>query len=82
LLFFKRDKSLKDKFPSRWLPKIFTIVPEPFSEENKMLNSTLKMVRYKITEAYKDLIDTMYQDGAGNLSNHNIKVLENKFFKN
>ena len=81
LLFFKRDRSLKDKFPGRWLPKIFTIAPEPFTEQNKMLNSTLKMVRYKIIEAYHGLIDKMYEDGANNYSEHNIKLLEDKFFK-
>ncbi len=79
LLFFKQDKSLKDKFPQRWLPKVFRIAPEPFTEQNKMLNSTLKIVRFRIIETYKDLIDSMYKE-ANNFSDHNIKVLEDKFF--
>jgi len=29
-----------------------------------MVNSTLKMVRYKITESYQDEIDQMYKPGG------------------
>ena len=81
LLAFTKDKELKDKFPKRWLPSQFRIAPEPFTEQNKMLNSTMKMVRFRITEAYKGLIDQMYEPGAKNACDHNIEVLNNLFFK-
>ena len=38
----------------------FQIVEEEFSEENQMINSTLKMVRHKITETYRDKLELMY----------------------
>ncbi len=47
-------------FPHRWLPAAIGILPEPFTEGNHMLNSTMKMVRGKITENYKPLIDFLY----------------------
>ena len=77
---FKKDKTLRNKFPNRWLPKVFAIAPEPFTEQNKMLNSTLKIVRYRIIENYKDLIDSMYNENSSNISKHNIEVLR-KFFE-
>ena len=39
-------------FPDRWLPTTFAILPEPFTEQNQMINSTMKMVRGKIEKAY------------------------------
>ncbi len=77
---FKKDKALRKKFPDRWLPKLFAIAPEPFTEQNKMLNSTMKIVRYRIIEHYKPLIDSLYNDTQTNISKHNIEVLK-KFFK-
>ncbi len=77
---FKKDKALRKKFPDRWLPKLFAIAPEPFTEQNKMLNSTMKIVRYRIIEHYKSLLDSLYNDTQTNISKHNIEVLK-KFFK-
>lgn len=57
---FMSDPTYKAIFQRKWIPKHFFIAPEPFNEENKMVNSTLKMVRYKITEAYNAQIDGMY----------------------
>jgi long-chain acyl-CoA synthetase len=47
-------------FPHRWLPAAIGIMPAPFTEENHMMNSTMKMVRGKITDNYKQLIDFLY----------------------
>lgn len=47
-------------FPERWLPTTFILAKEPFSEQNKMINSTLKMVRSKVEEKYKDQIVAAY----------------------
>jgi len=57
---WKNDGSGSGKFPSLWTPSTFQLIAEPFSEANKMINSTMKMVRYKITETYQDRIDYMY----------------------
>jgi len=59
---YKKDPSFQGKFPVQWLPNTFQILTEPFTEQNKMINSTMKMVRFKITEVYQDRIDYMYSD--------------------
>lgn len=47
-------------FPQRWLPVALGILNESFNDENGMMNSMMKMVRGKITERYKDLIEWLY----------------------
>lgn len=47
-------------FPQRWLPVALGILNESFNEENGLLNSMTKMVRGKILEKYKDLIEWLY----------------------
>jgi long-chain acyl-CoA synthetase len=47
-------------FPHRWLPAAIGILPAAFTEENHMMNSTMKMVRGKITGNYKELIDFLF----------------------
>ncbi len=57
---YKRGGDLYGTFPERWLPSTFIIADEPFSEKNKMLNSTMKMVRSKVESAYKERIEYAY----------------------
>jgi long-chain acyl-CoA synthetase len=81
LLLFEKQKEYKGKFPKKWIPSNFQIVEEEFSEANQMINSTLKMVRYKITASYQDRLDSMYLSDAQKLTlEENIKVLS-KLFK-
>jgi long-chain acyl-CoA synthetase len=47
-------------FPERWLPSTFAVLEEPFSEQNRMLNSSLKMVRGRIEERYRDRIAALH----------------------
>jgi long-chain acyl-CoA synthetase len=47
-------------FPGRWLPSAVAVLGEGFTEQNHMLNSTLKMVRGKIVEFYRPRIDYLY----------------------
>lgn len=60
MLSFSKQKEFEGKFPGKWIPSNFQVLEEPFTEENKMINSTLKMVRHKITETYQDRLDLMY----------------------
>lgn len=72
---FKDDNEYAGKFPTKWIPSAFRIVEEQFSEKNKMINSTMKMVRYKIVEAYSDLIAEIYStEGNKILNTHNGNV--------
>ncbi|MCA0933805.1 AMP-binding protein [Lutimonas saemankumensis] len=60
MLSFAKQKEFEGKFPGKWIPSNFQVLQEPFTEENKMINSTLKMVRHKITETYRGRLDLMY----------------------
>lgn len=74
---YKSQKVYEGQFPSKWTPSAFYIAPEPFSEDNKMVNSTLKMVRYKITQSYKNDIDVIYQsDGKNKINELNIQSIK------
>jgi len=57
---YKHGGKHQGQFPERWLPSTFVIIAEPFTEENKMINSTLKIVRNKIIETYSDRIKALY----------------------
>lgn len=57
---FKKGGKLENMFPQRWLPAAVIILPEPFTEANKMLNSTMKIVRRKVEEYFSDEIDYLY----------------------
>ena len=53
---YKSGGEFAGMFPERWLPSTFIIAKEPFTEQNKMINSTMKMVRSKVEQAYKERI--------------------------
>ena len=47
-------------FPGRWLPSAVAVLGEGFTEQNHMLNSTMKMVRGRIVAFYRPRIDHLY----------------------
>ncbi|HBH05270.1 MAG TPA: AMP-dependent synthetase [Flavobacteriales bacterium] len=61
---YQKDAAYSGQFQTKWLPKYFFIAPEPFTEENQQVNSTMKMVRYKITEHYTEEIELLYGGSA------------------
>lgn len=65
-------------FPSRWLPSTLVVLPEGFSEKNKLINSTMKIVRSKVESHFSHEIDYLYIPQAKNfISDHNIENLKN-----
>jgi long-chain acyl-CoA synthetase len=48
-------------FPERWLPARIGVLEEPFTEQNGLMNSTLKMVRGKIEERYRDRLAELHR---------------------
>ena len=56
-------------FPQRWLPVAIGILEEGFTEENELVNSTMKMVRGKIMDRYQKLIDYLYTPEAKIVTN-------------
>jgi long-chain acyl-CoA synthetase len=57
---FRKGGSREGLFEGEWLPAAFAILGEGFTEANHLLNSSLKMVRRKITEFYQDRLDYLY----------------------
>jgi long-chain acyl-CoA synthetase len=61
-------------FPERWLPATFAILPEAFTEQNRMVNSTMKIVRGKVEEIYASRIESLYTtDGKSVINEDNLK---------
>jgi long-chain acyl-CoA synthetase len=66
---YKAGGKLENSFPERWLPATIAVLPEAFTEQNHLLNSTMKMVRGKITEYFKDELEFLYTAEAKNIQN-------------
>jgi long-chain acyl-CoA synthetase len=66
---YKKGGEFEGMFPEKWLPTSIGILGEGFNEENKFLNSTLKMVRNKITEFYSNRIEYLYTSEGKNINN-------------
>lgn len=64
--------------PPQWIPSCFEIIEKEFSEEDKLVNSTMKIVRYKVFEHYADRIDAMYED-KDNLNPRNRAAVRSLF---
>lgn len=56
-------------FPERWLPTAVCVLPEPFTEQNHMVNSTMKIVRGKVEQAYEDRMKFAYTAEGKNILN-------------
>ena len=62
-------------FPDRWLPASFALLDEAFTEQNGLVNSTLKVVRGKVEKKYMDRIEYMLTpEGKNILNENNIEV--------
>lgn len=71
---------LAKAIPSVWLPARFAIIPKAFSEADGLVNSTMKLVRYKTVEYYKERIDQMYESDEKN-AEMNVEAIRELFFK-
>ncbi|NLJ10644.1 MAG: AMP-binding protein [Treponema sp.] len=72
---FRSDPSYRNMVPLNWTPATFQIVPEAFSEKDGLINSTMKLVRYKVVEKYQDLIEYIYTEGSSYKNNRNLEAL-------
>jgi len=71
----------KTSIPGQWVPGSFAIIEKAFSEEDQLINSTMKLVRYKVRDFYSDRIEGMYDESGNGVNKKlNIEVLE-KLFK-
>jgi len=73
---YKKGGEFEGQFPERWLPASIGILGEGFTEENKFLNTTLKMVRGKITEFYTNRMEYLYSvEGKNIINSQNLRIL-------
>ena len=56
-------------FPERWLPAAVVVCDEPFTIANRMMNSTMKIVRGKVEDHYADRIAYAYTPEGKQLLN-------------
>ena len=66
---YKKGGSREGMFPERWLPAAVAVLPEPFTEQNHLVNSTMKIVRGKVEKYYADRIEYAYTTEGKNLYN-------------
>lgn len=66
---YRKGGSHEGQFPDRWLPAAVCVLPEPFSEQNHQVNSTMKVVRGAVERAYPDRIDFAYTAEGKNIVN-------------
>ncbi len=65
-----------EEFPDRWLPAALAIVDEAFTEQNGLVNSTMKVVRNKVEAHFKERIDYAYTaEGKQLLNEKNLESL-------
>ena len=77
---FKNEETYRGRFPEQWTPATFQIVEEHFSEENKLINSSMKMVRFRVIETYQHLLDRMYApDGPNHKNDANREAVRTLF---
>lgn len=63
-------------FPERWLPTTFILADEPFSEQNRMINSSLKLVRKAVEKCYGDRMNAAYVN-KNYVNEANLKAIDN-----
>lgn len=73
---YKKGGDFEGMFPERWLPSTFAVLNEPFTEQNLMINSTMKMVRGRIEKAYAARIACLYTpEGKQPMNQENLDAL-------
>ncbi|MDR2497017.1 MAG: AMP-binding protein [Tannerellaceae bacterium] len=74
---FRAKGDLSGLFPDRWLPSTFAVMPEAWTEQNGMVNSTMKVVRGKVEQAAADRLRLLFTpEGKDPLNEMNLQALE------
>jgi long-chain acyl-CoA synthetase len=73
---YRKGGKYAGMFPERWLPGAVAVIGEPFTEQNGLVNSTMKIMRGKVESRYASRIEGLYQSGAKSIENEeNIQAL-------
>ncbi len=65
---FREGGAHAGEFPARWLPAAVAVLGEGFTEQNHLLNSTMKMVRGRITDFYRDRLGRLFTPEAKDIT--------------
>ena len=57
---YRTGGAFADEFPDRWVPAVVAIADEPFTEQNGLVNSTMKVVRNKVEKHFAQAIAHAY----------------------
>ena len=66
---YRKGGRLFGAFPERWLPAAVCVLPDPWTEQNHFLNSSMKVVRGRVEEAYKANMEFAYTPEGKNIVN-------------
>lgn len=73
---YKKGGVHEGMFPERWLPASLQVLPEAFTEQNGLVNSTMKIVRGKVEKYFEDRIEYAYTpEGKQLLNEKNLNSL-------
>lgn len=57
---YRSGGAFADEFPDRWVPAVIALANEPFTEQNGLVNSTMKVVRNKVEKHFAVAIEHAY----------------------
>jgi long-chain acyl-CoA synthetase len=66
-------------FPARWLPTAVAVLGDGFTEQNHLMNSTMKIVRGKIEEFYRSRIDYLFTAEGKAVDNPQNRIIIARF---
>lgn len=73
---YRTGGAYADEFPDRWVPAVIALADEPFTEQNGLVNSTMKVVRNKVEKHFAEAIAHAYTAEGKVIDNErNIKSL-------
>jgi long-chain acyl-CoA synthetase len=73
---YRTGGAYADEFPDRWVPAVVAIADEPFTEQNGLVNSTMKVVRNKVEKHFADSIAYAYTaEGKAIYNDRNLEAM-------
>lgn len=76
---YREGGDLAGQFPARWLPATAAVLGEGFTEQNHLMNSTMKIVRGKIEEFYRARIDFLFTAEGKTIDNSQNRMIVARF---
>ena len=75
---YRTGGAYANEFPDRWVPAVVAIADEAFTEQNGLVNSTMKIVRNKVEKHFAEAIAHAYTPEGKVIDNaSNIAALKN-----